>query len=314
MAVHPSPSGVRRRVAVRRLAIAATAVLALLIGAARPSTTAAAASSSFMPTGVGTPATAVTPSGAQVVFWKGAGNHLFEAWYTGGWNGPVDVSGAYLNNATLTSSPSVAVTPSGTQIVFWQSGNDLWEAWYDTTWHGAVDWSKSAFETTTFGGGTPPPLTSAPAVAVTRDGSAQLVFWSSNGRLVEAYYTSSGWNGPFVIGLGPGKHRRHRLGTGCRHHLGWEPVRGLARLDRASDRDPLHRGRQRVVQRPSTSQRPTSAGPTCSRRHPASPAPPTTRCWSSGRVSPATWMRHGPHPGGSDRLTGQRRHSTELSR
>jgi hypothetical protein len=197
---------------LQRLAITATAGVVLLLGAAATASVATAAGPApriaaptsaapiaFNPKGVGTPATAVTPGGAQVVFWKGAANHLFEAWYAGSWNGPVDVSAAFLNNVALTSSPSVAVTPGGTQLVFWQGGQDLWEAWYDTTWHGPVDWSTSAFESTSFNSGGSPPVSSAPAVTVTRDGSAQLVFFSSKGALFEAYYTNTGWHGPVDI-------------------------------------------------------------------------------------------------------------------
>ncbi|MGH9060641.1 MAG: Ig-like domain-containing protein, partial [Acidimicrobiales bacterium] len=35
----------------------------------------------FHPEGVGQPGTAVTPNNTQLVFWQGAGGHLFEAWW-----------------------------------------------------------------------------------------------------------------------------------------------------------------------------------------------------------------------------------------
>jgi hypothetical protein len=39
------------------------------------------------------PSAAVTPDGGtQLVFWQGPGQSLWEAWYTGRWNGPVDFS------------------------------------------------------------------------------------------------------------------------------------------------------------------------------------------------------------------------------
>lgn len=39
------------------------------------------------------PSATVTPDGSsQLVFWQGAGSSLWEAWYTGHWNGPTDFS------------------------------------------------------------------------------------------------------------------------------------------------------------------------------------------------------------------------------
>ncbi|MHB8717867.1 MAG: CHAP domain-containing protein [Candidatus Dormibacteria bacterium] len=138
------------------------------------------------------PATAVTPSGQQLVFWRGANDHLWESWYQNGWQGPVDWSNVLPGAPLLASAPSVAVTPDGSQqLVFWRSpANDLVEAWFSAgTWHGPVDWSSSWKASGT--------VASSPALAITPDGSQQLVFWSDpNGDLREAWYAAGSWNGP----------------------------------------------------------------------------------------------------------------------
>ncbi len=144
------------------------------------------------------PSSAVTPDGStQLVFWQGAGDHLFEAWYAAGsWHGPLDISAAYLNGATLNSAASVTITPDGLQqMVFWRgAGNDLFEAWYSGgSWHGPADLSAADLGGT---GG----LASAPSVTVTRDGSTQLVYWQGlSGQLEEAWYAAGGWHGPLDL-------------------------------------------------------------------------------------------------------------------
>ncbi|MHB8718247.1 MAG: cellulase family glycosylhydrolase [Candidatus Dormibacteria bacterium] len=142
----------------------------------------------FTPSGVGSPAAAVTPDGSQqLVFWRGAGGDLAEAWFGGGhWNGPVD----WVALAGLGSAPAVAVTRDGsTQLVFWEgAGGHLIEAWYQNGWHGPVDWTLAAFS----GRGL---MGSAPAVATLANGQ-QVVFWRGlDGHLVEAWY-QNGWHGP----------------------------------------------------------------------------------------------------------------------
>jgi hypothetical protein len=145
---------------------------------------------------VGPPAVAVTPDGTQQpVFWRGAGGHLFEAWFAGGrWNGPVDVTVIDLGGAgTLPSDPAVAVTADGsTQVVFWQGASGhLFEAWYTVgAWHGPADLSGTYLRGAVG-------LASAPTVAVTPDGTQQLVYWrGSGGDLMEAWYAAGRWNGP----------------------------------------------------------------------------------------------------------------------
>ncbi|MDQ6847585.1 MAG: CHAP domain-containing protein [Candidatus Dormibacteraeota bacterium] len=136
------------------------------------------------------PAAALTPDGStQLTFWRGANGHLLEAWYTGRWNGPIDLTSRWPASAALASAPSVAVTPDGgTQLVFWQ-GTDghFWEAWYTGSWNGPVDW------TARWGTGL---LGSAPSVWVSPDGRQQTVFWrGADGHLDEAWFAGS-WNGP----------------------------------------------------------------------------------------------------------------------
>ncbi len=128
----------------------------------------------------------MTPDGStQLVFWKGAGNILNEAWYTGNWNGPI----TFPQLGAMSSTPSVAVTKDGsTQLVFWEGpGGHLYEAWYTGSWNGPVDWTGA------WGGRGL--LASAPSVVTTRDGE-QLVYWrGTDGHLWEAWYTGA-WNGP----------------------------------------------------------------------------------------------------------------------
>ncbi len=145
------------------------------------------------------PTVAVTPDGTQqLVYWRGAANHLFEAWYAGGrWNGPLDLTATqFAGAAPLNSAPSATVTRDGsTQLVFWQgAGGHLEEAWYaGGRWNGPVDWTATAFG----GAGT---LTSAPTVTTTPDGSQQLVYWQGAGsHLVEAWYAGGHWNGPLDL-------------------------------------------------------------------------------------------------------------------
>jgi spore germination protein YaaH len=92
------------------------------------------------------PSATVLPDGSQqLVFWTGAGGHLFQAWWAGGhWNGPADwTRSAFGGVGTLTSAPSATVLPNGSQqIVFWQgSSQTLWEGWYAGRWYGPADLS-----------------------------------------------------------------------------------------------------------------------------------------------------------------------------
>jgi lysozyme len=140
------------------------------------------------------PSGAVTPDGShQLVFWQGTNSHLEEAWYSGGWNGPVDWTVArFPAAAALASAPSAAVTADGAQLVFWRSADGhLQEVWYAAgQWNGPVDWTRSAFHDADL-------LQSAPSVVVTPDGSQQLVFWQGvGGHLYEAWLSAGKWNGP----------------------------------------------------------------------------------------------------------------------
>jgi hypothetical protein len=92
------------------------------------------------------PSATVLPNGTQqLVFWMGAGGHLFQAWWGAGrWNGPVDwTAAAFGGVGALTSAPSATVLPNGSQqLVFWQGASQtLWEAWYQGRWNGPADLS-----------------------------------------------------------------------------------------------------------------------------------------------------------------------------
>lgn len=137
------------------------------------------------------PSAAITPDGStQLTYWRGTNGHLLEAWYTGRWNGPIDLSARWPAAPLLASAPTVAVTPDGsTQLVFWQ-GTDghLWEAWYTGTWNGPIDW------TARWGGRAR--LGSSPSLWVSPDSHQQTVFWRGvEGHLWEAWFVGA-WNGP----------------------------------------------------------------------------------------------------------------------
>lgn len=140
------------------------------------------------------PDVVLTPTGQQLVFWKGTDNHLWEAWFTPniGWSGPVDFTAKLGEPALLGSPPTLTLTPTGQQLVFWQgSDNHLWEAWFTPGlgWSGPVDY------TARLGGAGP--LGSPPRITLTPTGQ-QLVFWQgSDNHLWEAWFTPGlGWSGP----------------------------------------------------------------------------------------------------------------------
>ncbi len=132
------------------------------------------------------PSATVSADGStQLVFWRGTDGHLWEAWFTGAWNGPAD----FTTLGTLAGAPSVAVTPDGSQqLVFWQAPDgNLAEAWFTTSWHGPAEFPAMGR------------LGSSPSASVTPDGSTQLVFWrTSDGHLHEGWY-AGGWHGPIDL-------------------------------------------------------------------------------------------------------------------
>lgn len=148
------------------------------------------------------PAVAVV-SGQQIVFWEGSNGHLWEAWWSGNWNGPFDLANAWGTSGSVASGPTVAVG-NGQQDLFWSgTGGHLWEAWYTSSpsqagaasggWNGPVDWTAGWGGTS--GWTSANDLTSAPSATVTADGSQQVVFWNAGGHLDEAWYNGV-WNGP----------------------------------------------------------------------------------------------------------------------
>jgi hypothetical protein len=122
------------------------------------------------------------------VFFQGVDNRLTEDWFAGGsWHGPAEVS-----TVAVSSPPSVAVTPdSSQQLVYYTSPDGhLIESWYAASWHGPLDLTSA-----TFGGAGA--LTSSPSVALTPDGTQQLVFWQGAGNtLWEGWYAGNAWHGP----------------------------------------------------------------------------------------------------------------------
>jgi hypothetical protein len=132
----------------------------------------------------GQPAVAINPTNNfQWVFWRNNGNgHIYEAWYSGKWNGPVDMGWA------STSAPSVAVDDNSNQWVFWRGDDgNIWEAWYVSGqgWNGPVDQGW--------------PTASAPSVAVNPTNQWQYVFWQGNdGNLWGAWYYGSWSTHDFV--------------------------------------------------------------------------------------------------------------------
>jgi hypothetical protein len=142
----------------------------------------------FSPQGVGQPTVAIDPSGAQLIFWQGAGGHLMEAWWNGSWNGPVDWTAANGWAPRLTSAPSVALAPDGTQIIFWQgAGQHLFEAWWKGAWNGPVDWTAANRWAAS--------VSSAPSVTFNSAG-AQLIFWQGAGGHLDEAWWNGAWNGP----------------------------------------------------------------------------------------------------------------------
>jgi hypothetical protein len=126
----------------------------------------------------------------QTVFWQAPNHHLYEAWYTGSWNGPIDLTAMWGGVGPLSSAPTAMTTADGSQMVFWRGpDNRLWEAWYSGgAWHGPADLVGLGI------------LASTPSVTVTPDGSTQLVFWKgTNGLLSEAWFTGR-WNSPVQFG------------------------------------------------------------------------------------------------------------------
>ncbi len=136
------------------------------------------------------------------VFWHGnqAGANLWRASYltaTGKWSGPSEIGGM----GPLGSPPTATEqqTSAGAQIQVYWKGDDgaLWEA--DTS--GGTKWSGP----TSHGMG---PLGSSPAVASSSYGNEN-VFWGGTfGRLWQANWDSTSWNGvnlngPISVGFGP---------------------------------------------------------------------------------------------------------------
>lgn len=83
--------------------------------------------------------------GVQLVFWTGTNGHLWEAWFTGSWNGPDDLTPSLTPGTAVGTAPSVALTGDGQQVVFWESPQvTLGEWWFDSNGaHGPVSLSAA---------------------------------------------------------------------------------------------------------------------------------------------------------------------------
>lgn len=140
------------------------------------------------------PGSSFTPSGQQDVFWGGPANHMFEAWYSGRWYGPLDLTASlgWTSASDPASRPAVTAN-SSQQEAFWRASNgDIWEAWYVNStgqWFGPSDLTSTVWGGVGGGGTTPP-------TAAFDSTGQQDVFWDdSGGNLWEAWY-SNGWHGP----------------------------------------------------------------------------------------------------------------------
>ena len=80
------------------------------------------------------PGIAVNPvDESQYVFWTALDGRLYEAWYSHGWHGPVNMGWS------SGSAPALGVTPASQQYVFWQGPDGgTWESWYDHGWRGPI--------------------------------------------------------------------------------------------------------------------------------------------------------------------------------
>jgi hypothetical protein len=140
------------------------------------------------------PTVTFTPDGGQqLVFWQGANDDLWEAWYSyrfGNWQVQDLTSSRNLAGAgKVDSAPMVTFTPGGgQQLVFWRgANNDLWEAWYSLTFSVWQSQDLSAGLLAGAGAGT---VVSTPDVILTPGGGQQLAFWQgSNGHVWEAWYS-----------------------------------------------------------------------------------------------------------------------------
>ena len=133
------------------------------------------------------PSVLTLSSGQTYVFWQGTNGDLWQAWYSNGWQGPVDWTATWGFSGRLASAPTLSLTPSGQLLVFWQ-GTDghLWQAWYTDHWQGPVDWTARW--------GTSATLASAPTVSLMPH--QVNVFWQGgDNHLWQAWYTDH-WQGP----------------------------------------------------------------------------------------------------------------------
>lgn len=82
----------------------------------------------------------VTPGGAQCYWWVDPANgHMWEMWYTGAWNGPVDQTVGAFKGLTAKDGFACSCTPDGSQLIFWRAPDGhRYEAYYVNGWNGPV--------------------------------------------------------------------------------------------------------------------------------------------------------------------------------
>jgi glucosylceramidase len=134
----------------------------------------------------GAPSLAATDAGHQYAFWATSTGHLNEAWYTGAWHGPLDLTAAegWGEFGQSTTRPAVAVDPvHESQYLFWTAVDGrLYEASYAHGWHGpqSTGWS-----------------TASPPAAGARS-ARQYVFWQgADGTIWESWHGAH-WSGPRI--------------------------------------------------------------------------------------------------------------------
>lgn len=131
------------------------------------------------------PTVALSPDGStQMVFWRGTEGDLWEAWYQGGWSGPIDWSALYGWGHSVAVPPSALLGAGGSQqIVFWKdSAGMLNEVWFsDGSWHGPVAWPAPASS-----------AASGPNLAIGPGARQEVFLQGANNDLWEAW-----WGGSF---------------------------------------------------------------------------------------------------------------------
>ncbi len=132
-----------------------------------------------------------TTRGEIEVYYMGSNKGLWETYWNGKWNGPIDAG-----MGPLGTDPSVAVSPGGVgeQDVYWAgSGNSrIWEGWWNLGFHGpvAIPGLDNA--------------ASAPTAVVNSPRQQENVYYiGTDNALWETYWSGGKWYGPVRVVAGP---------------------------------------------------------------------------------------------------------------